>query len=61
MAGKEITYEQEAERQSGLDRPITAICHCEKETKDLTYRALKNKWPHCSCKQSMRVLTQHAS
>jgi len=57
MVEEKITYEQEAERQSGLDRSITAVCHCKKETKDLTYRALKNKWPHCSCNQSMKVMT----
>ena len=40
-----------------LDEKITAVCACEKEQKILTYRTLKNKWPHCSCKMSMKVLT----
>jgi hypothetical protein len=61
MEKSNIIYEQEADRESNLDLPITAICHCKKETKDLTYRALKNKWPYCSCRQSMKILTQDAS
>ena len=60
MEQPNVIHEQEAERQSNLDTPITAICRCEKETKTLTYRALKNKWPYCSCRQSMKILTEDA-
>tara|TARA_R110000796_G_scaffold63798_4_gene147574 strand:+ start:1295 stop:1468 length:174 start_codon:yes stop_codon:yes gene_type:complete len=45
------------EENKRLDEKITAVCACEKEQKILTYRTLKNKWPHCSCKMSMKVLT----
>jgi len=39
-----------------LDEPVVAVCwECEVE-KDLTFRKLKNKWPHCpKCNQPMRI------
>ena len=40
-----------------LDDRVLAVCACGKEEKYLTFRILKNRWPHCSCKISMKVLT----
>lgn len=44
---------------SKVDREVIAVCPCEEEEKIVTYRALKNKWPHCSCKQSMKIRVNH--
>lgn len=38
-----------------LDDKVTAVCECGLEKRTTTYRTLKNKWPVCSCKQSMKV------
>lgn len=39
-----------------LDEPVQAVCDCGLETKTVTFRNLKNKWPHCrKCKQPMKV------
>ena len=40
---------------SKLDEPVVAECECKGEVKHLTFRNLKNKWPHCSCNQPMKV------
>ena len=61
MEKSHVVYEQEAERESKLDNPIKAVCACGKDTKALTYRTLKNKWPYCSCNMPMKILTDNAS
>lgn len=40
---------------SNLDERVVAVCECGAEEKSTTYRTLKNKWPVCSCKQSMKI------
>lgn len=45
---------------SKLDEPVVAVCECEGEVKRLTFRKLKNKWPHCSCNQPMKVKADDA-
>jgi len=37
------------------DHLIEAVCECGKETRTLTMRKLKNKWPFCECRQAMKV------
>ena len=46
---------------SNLNSLTVAVCECGKEKRTLTFRQLKNKWPHCECKQSMKVLPDAAS
>ena len=41
--------------RSNLDEKVVAICECGAEERITTYRTLKNKWPTCSCKQSMKI------
>ena len=39
-----------------LDKTMQAVCDCGRETKLVTFRNLKNKWPHCKkCNQPMKV------
>ena len=47
--------------KSKMDEPIMATCkQCEKQ-KVLSFRKLKNKWPHCPiCKQPMKVNMSNA-
>ena len=45
---------------SHLDRQVKAVCKCGKESKQVTFRNLKNKWPHCSgcpTRRPMKVIT----
>jgi len=40
-----------------LDKQVQAVCECGRETKLVTFRNLKNKWPHCKrCGQAMKVI-----
>ncbi len=40
-----------------LDEQVQALCECGKESKLVTFRNLKNKWPHCKqCGRAMRVV-----
>jgi len=44
-----------------LDREVLAECECGREQKVITFRKLKNKWPHCSkCNQPMMVKVKDA-
>ena len=44
-----------------LDREVLAECECGREKKVMTFRKLKNKWPHCSkCNQPMKVKVNDA-
>ena len=44
-----------------LDEPVVAVCECG-HTKGITFRNLKNRWPHCpKCKQPMKVLPNAAT
>ena len=38
-----------------MDEEVEAVCECGKYTKIVTFRNLKNKWPRCECKLSMKV------
>lgn len=38
-----------------LDQPVVAVCDCGVQTRYVTFRNLKNKWPHCKCNQPMKV------
>jgi hypothetical protein len=40
-----------------LDDVVVARCECGKESRTITFRQLKNKWPLCECRQSMKVST----
>jgi hypothetical protein len=53
------TSSEKMDANGKLDKEIEAVCLCLEETKTLTYRMLKNKWPHCSCKQSMKIQVDH--
>ena len=45
-----------SENKSNLDKEVLAECECGRETKIVTFRNLKNKWPICSkCKRPMKV------
>ena len=55
------TSSSKTDASGKLDEPIKAVCDCGKEWKTLTMRKLKNKWPICSCKQSMRVVSDAIS
>jgi hypothetical protein len=46
---------------SNLNSLTVAVCECGKEQRTLTFRQLKNKWPFCECKQSMKVLPDATS
>ena len=54
-------YSEKTDANGKLDKKVEAICSCKAEKRFITYRTLKNKWPHCSCRQSMKVLVQDAS
>jgi len=44
-----------------LDKEVLAECECGREKKVMTFRKLKNKWPHCSkCNQPMKVKVKDA-
>jgi hypothetical protein len=58
---KNLSYLEKIDVNGKLDKQVEAICECLAEKRLITYRALKNKWPHCSCRQSMKVLVQNAS
>jgi len=38
-----------------LDRRVNAVCECGEQMKQVTFRNLKNRWPHCRCNQPMKV------
>jgi len=37
------------------------VCECGKDERTLTLRKLKNKWPHCECRQAMKVINERFS
>lgn len=43
------------------DQLIEAVCECGKDERTLTLRKLKNKWPHCECRQAMKVINERFS
>tara|TARA_E500000318_G_C3451627_1_gene169000 strand:+ start:32 stop:208 length:177 start_codon:yes stop_codon:yes gene_type:complete len=43
------------EKESNLDKQVLAECECGKETRTVTFRNLKNRWPMCKCKKPMKV------
>ena len=43
------------ENESILDKQVLAECECGKETRTVTFRNLKNRWPMCKCKKPMKV------
>ena len=43
------------------DHLIEAVCECGKHKRTLTMRKLKNKWPHCECRQAMKVYDEHTN
>jgi len=48
--------------KSNMDDPIEAVCKYGCGTKKtLSFRKLKNKWPHCNvCNQPMKVTVPNA-
>lgn len=38
-----------------MDTEVYAVCACGKDEMIVTLRKVKNAWPFCSCKQSMKV------
>jgi hypothetical protein len=38
-----------------MEKIVYAFCACGKEEACLTMRKVKNSWPFCSCKKSMKV------
>lgn len=50
-----LTFLEKTNANGKLDELIEAICACGAELRNITFRNLKNKWPHCKCKQPMKV------
>ena len=44
-----------------MDKEVEAVCECGKYKKVITFRNLKNKWPRCKCKLSMKVKSNAVS
>ena len=38
-----------------MDLEVVATCECGKESYQTTIRKVKNEWPFCGCRQSMRI------
>ena len=44
------------ENKSNLDKEVLAECECGRESRTVTFRNLKNRWPVCNkCKKPMKV------
>ena len=44
-----------------IETEVLAECECLRDSKKLTFRQLKNKWPHCKyCNQPMKVKVEYA-
>ena len=55
MNGKEIVSDK-------LDQKVLATCNCGAPDKTVTFRNLKNRWPHCKkCHQPMKVKSNAVS
>ena len=50
-----LTFSEKTNVSGKLDEYVEAVCACGLELRNLTFRKLKNKWPHCKCKQPMKV------
>lgn len=55
------TSSSKTDASGKLDEKVHAMCECGVETKLVTFRNLKNKWPHCSCRQPMKVKSNAVS
>jgi hypothetical protein len=59
---KNLTSLSKTDASGKLDKKVEAVCECGKETRAVTFRNLKNKWPHCQkCKQPMKVISNAVS
>lgn len=38
-----------------LNKTMQAVCECGKESRTVTFRNLKNRWPRCPCGHAMKV------
>ena len=45
-------------KPTDLDKTTKVVCECGKEEREVTFRNLKNRWPHCKkCKEPMKVIS----
>ena len=44
-----------------FDEVVSAECECGRESRELTFRQLKNKWPICTkCRRPMKIKAKDA-